>query len=82
MVGVWTLGRLLSTAVALGAQEVPTWSDAELALVCSTQLESLEEGAVEATREAILTGRDPLGDALSDMRSPMVKRRMGAIYTP
>jgi adenine-specific DNA-methyltransferase len=78
----WTLGRLLSAALDLGARGVPDWSGAERALLHSAQLEPLPEGAVEATREAILAGHDPLGDALSAMRSPTQKRSIGAIYTP
>ena len=78
----WTPSRLLSAALDLGARAVPEWSCAELALLRSTHLEPLPQGGIEAIREAIVTGHDPLGDALSVMRSPTMKRRMGAIYTP
>ena len=71
---------LLGLAVALGAREVPEWSDAE---------ERLAEAACEplplfvsATRQAILQGRDVLGDDFCRLFSPEERRPKGATYTP
>jgi methylase of polypeptide subunit release factors len=33
-------------------------------------------------RELIISGSDPLGDAISKLRTPIERRRRGAIYTP
>ncbi len=74
-------GEILGTALALGAQTVPEWSDAEHRLVAWSPGQT-DDAVVDATRLALKSGRDPLGDALGMARSPTLRRRMGAVFTP
>ncbi len=72
---------LMSAAVALGAADVPGWSPAEerLAARCASSPDAAD---LRRLRDAILTGRDPLGDAFCALRSPARRRPRGATYTP
>ena len=72
--------RLLSLAVALGAQGVEGWSDSELRVI--RDLPSVSPHAVRLAREAIEAGQDPLGEAFCSLRSPETRRLRGATYTP
>ena len=45
-------------------------------------MEPLGHQAVERARGLIEGGEDPLGDAFLALRSPAVRRRSGAVYTP
>lgn len=72
--------ELLAAAVALGARDVPKWTAQEDALVAS--LPPVAPSLVQALRAAIQEGQDPLGECLCALRSPAVRRPMGAIYTP
>jgi len=38
--------------------------------------------AVDEARAAIIAGADPLGEAFYRLRSPLVRRQAGAVYTP
>lgn len=77
-----SLPRLLGAALALGAERVPTISDAERE-ICRT-VEAIRPGNPElrTLRELILSGFDPLGEGFCQMRSPAVRRVDGATYTP
>lgn len=71
---------LVALAVALGARQVRGWSEAETDLVerCGAAPREL----VQAVREDIGSGADPLGTALCALRSPEERRPQGATYTP
>ncbi len=51
-------------------------------LVARASGPGVEPCQIEATRNAILRGDDPLGDAFSSIRSAQARRSMGAVYTP
>lgn len=69
--------ELLGAALALGARDVPGWSEAE---------EHASTHAVHVPvadlRARILSGEDPLGEAFSRLRTPSRRRALGATYTP
>lgn len=71
---------LIGLAVALGAEEVPEWSEEEERLARSS--DSPPPDVVARARKAILAGRDVLGEAFCALRSPEIRRRQGATYTP
>lgn len=73
---------LLGAALALGAADVPGWSELESALV--VQVEPIAPGRDEIARlrRAISEGLDPLGDAFCQLRSREQRRPLGATYTP
>ncbi len=75
-----TEGDLVAAALALGAKTVPGWSAQESAL--ANRAVCLSDARIEKIRRAIKTGRDPLGDAFSRIRSPEARRKEGATYTP
>ena len=57
-------------------------SEAERRLLHGARAEMVGKADVEAIRERIIAGGDPLGDAFLRLRSPAVRRESGAIYTP
>jgi adenine-specific DNA-methyltransferase len=72
--------ELIGLALALGAERVSGWTQAETRVAAS---------AIPATKRAALpllnairTGRDPLGDTFCKLRSPEQRRPAGATYTP
>jgi adenine-specific DNA-methyltransferase len=71
---------LVGIASALGARNVRGLSDAE-----ATLLESATEGlgvdCADVQRQ-IRASRDPLGEAFVKLRSPALRRPLGATYTP
>jgi adenine-specific DNA-methyltransferase len=71
---------LAALALALGARDVKGWSAAEdeLAAGCGVA-SSLLVGQV---RRRIRAGDDPLGESLCTIRKPLVRRSLGATYTP
>lgn len=71
---------LAALAVALGAERIRGWSEAEAALVAN--IPSVPQLVVEAARSQIERGRDPLGHALCVIRTPDERRPQGATYTP
>lgn len=72
--------ELIAAALALGAQAVPGWSSQESTLAKGAQ--PFNDARAEQLQRAIRAGRDPLGDAFSRMRSPEIRRKDGATYTP
>ena len=78
-----TESELAALTLALGATQVGgALSKAEIAL-CRTASEiSVSPEIVADHRNGIIAGRDPLGDAFSALRSPDVRRELGATYTP
>ncbi|WP_217914651.1 methyltransferase [Miltoncostaea marina] len=73
---------LVAAAVALGAAEVPGWSDEEDALARACPAPAPSRGATAALRAAIAAGDDPLGEAFCRLRGPERRRPDGATYTP
>jgi len=71
---------LISAAVALGARAVGDWSRKELALAVSARV--LPSKHVQSLRDRIDADCDPLGEALCGLRSPEVRRGLGATFTP
>lgn len=75
-----TAADLISVAVALKARRVAGWSRQEEELVRGAPPADPE--TVEAIRDAILSGEDPLGTAFCRILSPEQRRPQGATYTP
>ena len=75
--------ELAALTLALGATQAGgALSKAEIAL-CKTASEiSVSPEIVADHRDEIIVGKDPLGDAFSALRSPDVRRELGATYTP
>lgn len=72
---------LIGLALALGASSAEArLTDAERRSIKRASV--VPEAVVQAYREAIRRGEDPLGDALCSLRSPAERRPMGATYTP
>jgi SAM-dependent methyltransferase len=72
--------ELVGLAVALGAREVTNWSASEERLAKRAQ--AVPDSNVELFRASILDGKDPLGDAFCQTRSPLERRENGATFTP
>ncbi|MDQ3692196.1 MAG: SAM-dependent methyltransferase [Chloroflexota bacterium] len=70
----------MSLALALGAREIPDWTEAEERLVHEAPV-SLPLFAQDLS-DAIRRGDDPLGDAFSRGFSAEERRPKGATYTP
>lgn len=75
---ITTEAALAGAALALGAREVPGWSEGEAALA----RQATAPVRVAALRAAIRAGDDPLGAALCRLRPPARRRVDGATYTP
>jgi hypothetical protein len=73
---------LVGAALALGAESVPGWSRAEADFVETSAPRHLDRRHLSELRDAIGDGGDPLGDAFTKLRSPAVRRPLGATYTP
>lgn len=71
---------LAATALALGAQSVGALSRPEAALV--RKAVEVQPSVVGVLRRKIQGGEDPLGEAFCTIRTPEVRRRRGAVYTP
>lgn len=76
----WTERGLLSAALSLGARDVSGWSFEETRL--ASVAIPLPRKIVALLRERICAGEDPLGDLFAALRSPEVRRDLGATYTP
>jgi methylase of polypeptide subunit release factors len=76
----WSEPKLLACAMALGARNVPGWSDAERRLVRS--LPRVDPRVTRQLAEQLRSGGDPLGDLFTQLRPPDERRSMGATYTP
>src|ERR1051325_2628213 len=72
--------KLFGLALALGAERVSGWSREERALL--RKATRPEARLVREFRERMRAGEDPLGDALSSLRSAEERRALGAVYTP
>ena len=77
-----TLPRLLSAAVALGAETIPPFSAAEKKLLRSKPLVRMNDAEVGVLKEQIREGFDPLGRAFCRIFSAAERRGDGATYTP
>jgi adenine-specific DNA-methyltransferase len=75
-----TESNLLSVALHLGANEVRGWSAEEQALTKCAQ--RVAPSVLRCIRERIRAGEDPLGDWFIGLRSPELRRKLGATYTP
>lgn len=80
VVSVSTEGDLLALARALGAKQVDGWSAAEQRLLAGAP--AADPLALAATRAAIRSCADPLGDRFCELRSAEDRRPQGATYTP
>lgn len=78
--GIETERELVALALALGARDIPGWSDAEREL--ARRAPRLDEGLITQARGSIAHGSDPLGNIFCRLRSPMERRSQGATYTP
>jgi hypothetical protein len=74
-----TEAALAGAALALGARDVPGWSEAETALA---RVAEAPARGVAALLAAIRAGEDPLGAAFCRLRGPERRRPDGATYTP
>lgn len=72
--------ELVAAAVALGARSLPGWKRDEEAL--AVDLPRLAASLVREIPSAIRAGSDPLGETFCRLRSPAVRRPLGATYTP
>ncbi|HEU0078342.1 MAG TPA: N-6 DNA methylase [Longimicrobiaceae bacterium] len=72
--------ELLGYAAALGAADVPGISAFEKQLLLRAS--AVPARAASTIREQIRAGEDPLGEAFSALRTPEVRRPVGATYTP
>jgi len=72
--------QLAQVAFSLGASSVPGLSAQEKALLepGHTHVESLAGKVFTSIQQ----GNDPLGEAFCSLRSPLVRRSSGAVYTP
>ena len=78
-----TESELAALTLALGATQAGgALSEAEIALCKSASEISVSPEIVADYRDEIIGGKDPLGDAFSLLRSPDVRRELGATYTP
>jgi len=78
---IQTEQELLSLCLALiGGQG--SLSAAECKLAKTALASPVESPLVKATRQAIVCGADPLGDAFSLLRPATERRAAGAVYTP
>lgn len=76
----WNERELLSAALALGAETVHGWSREETELAAKAV--PIPRKIVSLLRDLIRSGEDPLGDLFAELRSPEVRRGLGATYTP
>jgi hypothetical protein len=75
--------ELAGAAVALGAGEVPPWSEQETALAREAEkVAPFAKGKLSTVRELIRSGYDPLGETFCALRSAAERRENGATYTP
>lgn len=80
--GTDDLRRLIGTAVALGAESIPTVSRAEAVLVAEVDPIRPSRSTLKDVQEAIQAGLDPLGIEFCRIYSAKQRRRRGATFTP
>ncbi len=73
---------LVAAAVALGARDVPGWSEAESAVARGLAGEVPPASVLAGLRAAVAEGADPLGEAFCLLRDAALRRPDGATYTP
>ncbi len=74
---------LVALAVALGADRLGgPLSDAEAALIAAASSEVIPAEQADIARRALVAGEDHLGAAFYRIRSAVVRRQQGAVYTP
>lgn len=71
---------VVAYAAALGAREVDGLSSAEVELLRGAR--TVRPGDVDTARILIQRSKDPLGNALIEIRTPAARRPLGATYTP
>ena len=78
-----TIEDIVACSVRLGATQIggPLSVSEQQQVAWSTGI-SLNRTLIEDVRLQILAGNDPLGDALTNLRTPAARRLQGAIYTP
>lgn len=76
----WTEQQLLAVALQLGAAGVAGWSQQEQSL--AQEAVAVDRKLVASLRDQIRAGHDPLGDLFGQLRSPELRRDLGATYTP
>lgn len=74
--------KLVASAVALGAENVGTWSEQETTLATAARGTTISRQKLASLRELIRSGYDPLGEAFCMLRSSEERRGSGATYTP
>lgn len=78
-VEIRSIPQLISTSLALGAEDVPGWASAELNLRDVSEAPAAD---LHEIRAQIEEGLDPLGDAFCALRSSHDRRPKGQTYTP
>jgi adenine-specific DNA-methyltransferase len=81
--GLSTVEEIVACCVNLGSCQVggPLSLPEEQQIAWSAGVETAP-GILDSVRKRIQNGEDPLGEALSGLRSPLARRLQGAIYTP
>ncbi|MGD9696304.1 MAG: class I SAM-dependent methyltransferase [Thermoleophilia bacterium] len=80
--GIATEAHLVAVALALDADRLSGWSEAEVALARAAGHLTAPSRLVERARREIRDGDDPLGRAFCDIRDRVRRRAQGAVYTP
>jgi hypothetical protein len=73
--------ELIGVSLALAGEGVE-FSSAERSIAAPYRHRSISPLLLAATKAAIARGADPLGEALTALRPPPVRRKAGAVYTP
>lgn len=76
----WTEEKLIAVALAIGARDVEGWSVLESRLCRGVPRVSSE--VIDGVLKKIKNGGDPLGEVFCEVRTPVMRRKRGAIYTP
>jgi adenine-specific DNA-methyltransferase len=77
-----TIDALVGAALALGADQVRGWSQAERALAAGAARGYVSPALVRRLGERIRAGDDPLGEAFARIRAAERRRALGQTYTP
>ena len=76
-----TENHVAAYAIALGAPTIPGFGSSERKILTS-KLPDVSRTILSKLRKLIIKGHDPLGEILTDLRSPAERRPLGATYTP
>lgn len=76
----WNESKLAGAAARLGAEKVGGVGASEQALIRNA--DSVSTRTLKVLEAQIRAGADPLGDIFTELRSPEVRRELGATYTP